>query len=610
VKYISKYGTGKLWNSGEVELWDFSRANENKESRIEAIAQVASICYGKPPKDAKKLVERLWKESGGLPSSAFEFVRPGPGIDFCTNHKRNTITYSFRNKPGNINTYEDASLYYRLVVGDQNLREEPLKTMERHHRNAIATFKLKVPIFIARQVMRHRTFSYQELCLSGESKISTSKGKRTIESLYLQRHKKGTDGRIPQIRVYNLDTKLFEYASGEPVFAGNKKMYELAIIIANGKRRTIKASENHRFLTKNGWKPLKELSPGDFVATNGKPIWRDKEFLKQKKTEFLKQGIGMKGMSERLGINYNTLKKWMRRFGLQYTPLEVASTFTIWNKGMFQEKSHMWGKTRSKKTRQLASDALTKDFLITQTGFRKRAASYWSADFRREPILKKYNYQCAKCGAKDNLEIDHIKPISQYPELAFDPDNVQILCHKCHAEKSVEENAQIKTTAKYNIINSIKFVGIEPAYDLHIDHESHNYVADDFIVHNSRRYTTGKQVAFDWWFTDEQDTYPGTDGIRSEAYAHAEVAYRELLDRGERPEVARSVLPVGFYTEFWMMGDIPAWQNYFKLRLDSHTQKEHRQLAESMLDLLEEHQYELWNEVRPGDEHEINRNAV
>ncbi len=135
--YIRKVAEQSLWDSGKVELWDFSRANQNQESRIEAVATVASICYGKPPRDARKLVERLWTESGGLPSSAFEFIRDGrtPGIED-----------SLRNNPD-------------LPTYPANAVEE----LARRHREEIATFRLKVPIFVARQVMRHRQFSYQEL---------------------------------------------------------------------------------------------------------------------------------------------------------------------------------------------------------------------------------------------------------------------------------------------------------------------------------------------------------------------------------------------------------------------------------------------------------------
>ncbi len=138
--YIRKVAERMLWNAGKVELWDFSRANQNQESRIEAVATVASICYGKPPRDAQKLVERLWTESSGLPSSAFEFIRDGrtPGIED-----------SLRNNP-DLATYESGS----GITIDELVAQ---------HRENIATFRVKIPIFIARQVMRHRQFSYQEL---------------------------------------------------------------------------------------------------------------------------------------------------------------------------------------------------------------------------------------------------------------------------------------------------------------------------------------------------------------------------------------------------------------------------------------------------------------
>ena len=140
MKYIKVVAEKKLWNGGYVQLYDFSRANQNQESRTEAVATVASICYGKPPKDAKKLVERLRTESGGLPSSAFEFVRDGRAAE---------IGQSMRNNY-HLLTYED----------DDGFDGENL--IKRHREN-IATFRLKIPIFLARQVMRHRQFSYQEL---------------------------------------------------------------------------------------------------------------------------------------------------------------------------------------------------------------------------------------------------------------------------------------------------------------------------------------------------------------------------------------------------------------------------------------------------------------
>ena len=62
-------------NIAYVEQWDFSRANLNEENRINAITQVASICYQNPKAlNSESLYNRLMAESIGLPSSSFEFV--------------------------------------------------------------------------------------------------------------------------------------------------------------------------------------------------------------------------------------------------------------------------------------------------------------------------------------------------------------------------------------------------------------------------------------------------------------------------------------------------------------------------------------------------------
>ena len=148
MKYIKKIAETELWSSGKVELWDFSRANQNPESRIEAVATVASICYGKPPRDAKKLVERLRTESGGKMSSAFEFIR---GCD-CEKCDDIGIDSSLRN-------------FITLPTDEEwaERRGYEVEEVSRWHRGAVATFRLTIPIFLARQIVRHRQFSYQEL---------------------------------------------------------------------------------------------------------------------------------------------------------------------------------------------------------------------------------------------------------------------------------------------------------------------------------------------------------------------------------------------------------------------------------------------------------------
>lgn len=43
--------------------------------------------------------------------------------------------------------------------------------------------------------------------------------------------------------------------------------------------------------------------------------------------------------------------------------------------------------------------------------------------------------RCCLCGSKDQLHVDHIKPVCTHPELAFDPNNLQVLCKACNLGK-------------------------------------------------------------------------------------------------------------------------------------------------------------------------------
>ena len=61
---------------GFVEYYEqFAYANMSEQSRIEAITNIASICYANPKAfGSESLYNRLAAESAGLPSSSFEFV--------------------------------------------------------------------------------------------------------------------------------------------------------------------------------------------------------------------------------------------------------------------------------------------------------------------------------------------------------------------------------------------------------------------------------------------------------------------------------------------------------------------------------------------------------
>ena len=57
----------------------------------------------------------------------------------------------------------------------------------------------------------------------------------------------------------------------------------------------------------------------------------------------------------------------------------------------------------------------------------------------RMQVLVKYGPRCMCCGATPQtgavMNVDHIKPRLTHPELALDPENLQILCSECNHGK-------------------------------------------------------------------------------------------------------------------------------------------------------------------------------
>lgn len=52
----------------------------------------------------------------------------------------------------------------------------------------------------------------------------------------------------------------------------------------------------------------------------------------------------------------------------------------------------------------------------------------------REAVLSRDGYKCVTCHSVDHLEADHVKPFALYPDLRFNVDNGQTLCHACHVK--------------------------------------------------------------------------------------------------------------------------------------------------------------------------------
>ena len=95
------------------------------------------------------------------------------------------------------------------------------------------------------------------------------------------------------------------------------------------------------------------------------------------------------------------------------------------------------------------------------------------------------------------------------------------------------------------------------------------------------------------------------DAAHQQAYS----GYKKLLDGGTARELARVVLPLSLYTEWYWQIDLHNLFRFLKLRLDSHAQKEIRAYAAVMKDLaskvcpmaFESFNRHLWGGVKFSD---------
>lgn len=99
-----------------------------------------------------------------------------------------------------------------------------------------------------------------------------------------------------------------------------------------------------------------------------------------------------------------------------------------------------------------------------------------------------------------------------------------------------------------------------------------------------RQDTENKQGSIDE--LDFQDTVDEAYWLIDSAYNRATSVYHTLLEDGVAREQARTVLPMGTYTEFYVRTDLRNLLHFLELRMDSHAQKEIQDIADAMYTLL------------------------
>ena len=134
--------------------------------------------------------------------------------------------------PTNQNKHETASniIKYCLKNGHYSIFETVSLTVE-----------IKTSRAIAAQILRHRSFTFQEFCVAGTTVVETDKGGFLIKDLFKTK--------VPfRVRVLDLDSGVFSFTSVKEVFStGKKETY--TILFEDG--RNITCTRDHKFLTRD-----------------------------------------------------------------------------------------------------------------------------------------------------------------------------------------------------------------------------------------------------------------------------------------------------------------------------------------------------------------------
>lgn len=455
-----------------------------------------------------------------------------------------------------------------------------------------------------------------------------------------------------KLRVLNEETGIFEIGHIADVFySGKKDIYQ--ITLENG--YNIKCSKDHRIYTDIGFKTINNgLRIGSNVACNGIKVvgngkYRDKQFMQSLRN----QKKSVKEMAEICGCGYDNIRKWLKIHNLSFSKSETyfSKQHTPWNKNKTGYKLNLSEESRKKKSKLSKQyNKKGKDSRFWRGGItnERDLISQWTRSVA-SIIHKKYNYTCQKCGTSSGkLHAHHIIPVVQDISKSKDINNLITVCNSCHVKihssleseesfakfilsdkfipfeykKRIGIRLKFKTRVHYSKIKEIKYIGQEDTYDIEVDYKFKNFVANNIVVHNSANSISGRYVDFSdsyfsfkdgEWREQSKDSKQGSAGALSEAIQKecsiiqdniietCKNGYNQLLSLGVSKEQARIVLPLCLNTTFIWTGSLLAFLHLWGLRLKNDAQKETRDIAYQMLQLVKnienkpfEHTLTVW----------------
>jgi len=159
----------KLIDGCEVELIDSVDISENP---VESITQIAGLSYNKElVNNPEKLFEYLKSESAGNPSSVMEFAwypidthSKEDCLKKVLNHSIVKWFECYDENSGVISGLANLRTIFNCNIGSlEEAKESVFMSFKDYIRDNIFTFKLKIPLWMFAQIVRHRKASYMSI---------------------------------------------------------------------------------------------------------------------------------------------------------------------------------------------------------------------------------------------------------------------------------------------------------------------------------------------------------------------------------------------------------------------------------------------------------------
>lgn len=254
------------------------------------------------------------------------------------------------------------------------------------------------------------------------------------------------------------------------------------------------------------------------------------------------------------------------------------------------------------------------NYPIRLNKFGYKCKSTWLNQIRQDKLIDQ-NFSCYDCGTELLIaahDLHHVIPVYMDESKTFDYNNIVALCKDCHQERHRIQwwKGGTYLYGKPELLQSIKSLGHKETFDLEMDSEYENFIANGIVVHNSRNAASNRAIPTrkiieqveknpfvpNYWGKDkpgmQADEELDSQNIRNaiitwNGACESAVFWAEAFaEDGVHKQIANRVLMPYQYIK--VIVTATEWDNFFNLRLHKDAQPEMQELARCMKQAMDE----------------------